>query len=57
MNSQEYSSVSQIENTEENQDNPPEYQVFWDKNVYIDKKVRVFKAWLNDQMFSDMWSL
>jgi len=26
MNSQEYSSVSQIENTEENQDNPPEYQ-------------------------------
>ena len=57
MNSQEYSSVSQIENTEENQDNPPEYQVFWDKNVYIDKKVRVFKAWLNDQMFLDMWSL
>ena len=28
MNSQEYSSVSQVENIEENQDNPPEYQVF-----------------------------
>ena len=27
MTSQEYSTVSQVENTEENQDNPPEYQV------------------------------